>query len=81
MVSSWVHNGKLYYFGGMTSADSVPVGRGHHYPSYLTLVNNGYATGYTNQLFCYNPNTDMWEWPLIVGDISSPRYDSSIIIN
>ena len=88
-MSSWVHNGKIYFFGGETTLTHKPKDGPHDYPSYLrvkkylihededeTLYDNT-----TNQLFCYNPHNNTWEWPLVRGDIPSPRKEGTAVVN
>ena len=35
---------------------------------------------YTNQLFCYNPSKNSWEWPNQGGDIPTPRFVPMTIV-
>ena len=84
-MSSWVHNGKIYFFGGETALTHKPKDGQHEYPSCLRVqkchIDEEFFDNTTNQLFCYNPHTDVWEWPLVRGDIPSPRKEGTAIIN
>ena len=84
-MCSWVYNGKVYFFSGETVLNHEPKEGEHDYPSYLRVekypYNEDLYTNTTNQLFCYNPRNNAWEWPLVRGDIPSPRMEGTAIIN
>ena len=88
-LSTWIHNGKFYGFGGQITEDDIHFDS-DAYPDYLQVTYDEqgsvieghtiYASSFTNQLFHYNVSDNCWEWPSVNGDIPSPRYDHTTII-
>jgi len=93
-LSSWVHGGKVYGFGGFGHPPAEAeddeednkvssrlesdrhINQFEDYPSYMRVVLEYY--GYTsrcwnNQLFCYDPSSNRWEWPRVGGSVPPPR--------
>ena len=55
-LSTWIHNGKFYGFGGKISKDDMP-SDWDDYPDCLVVTTITQPSGlapFTNQLFCYN---------------------------
>merc|ERR550532_464662 len=80
-LSTWVHNGKFYGFGGKITRDDIHFDP-DAYPVYLVVSYDTegtvlgditvYGETFTNQLFCYNVSDNCWEWPSAWGDIPHP---------
>ena len=81
-LSTWIHNGKFYGFGGKISKDDMP-SDWDSYPDYLVVTEITEPSGmdpFTNQLFCYNVAANCWEWPSACGDMPPPRYNHTTIV-
>ena len=87
-LSTWVHSGKFYGFGGQINRDDDSHLH-NRYPDSLLITHDEqgtvlggdifYASSFTNQLFCYNVSENCWEWPGACGDIPSPRYNHTTV--
>lgn len=74
-LSSWTHGGKVYGFGGFGSAPVDDYEDDEEYPSFMRVVFDFYGSTsrcWNNQLFCYDPSSNRWEWPSMA-NAPSPR--------
>lgn len=62
----WEHEGKLYFFGGFG-----PIPDRHVF--FQFVIDDETGSAWNNQFFCYNPQTNNWEWPYVNGQQPSPR--------
>ncbi|XP_065202038.1 kelch domain-containing protein 2-like [Planococcus citri] len=73
-LAGWVYNNNLYFFGGFGYLpEKVPETTSIHFYRDDSSYDSTRPRGWNNQLFCYNPSTNSWEYPAALGDGPSPR--------
>ena len=71
-AAAWSHEGKIWMFGGCGPPPSAnqDIQLGVCGGEYIPL---NILRGFSNQLVCYDPTTNAWEWPVSSGTAPSPR--------
>ena len=76
-TSAWSHGDKIWMFGGQGTPPSAnqDIQLGLCGGEYLPLYDD---QGLSNQLVCYDPATNAWEWPSSTGTAPSPQAGHSV---